>query len=115
MLVDKNALGPRRPVVFEPHVFFSQLQNIFVIKLNPSAALKLTKKTTLILAAICACSNPQMKSDNKIYYYSQEGQLEVVDMNCVQCLVGQVKDGNEWAIVDHSESYAHPIFVDDED
>ena len=70
MLVDKNARYPRRSVVLEPHVFFGQLQNIFVIKLNPSPALKLTKKTTLILAAIRACSNPQMKSDNEIYYYS---------------------------------------------
>src|ERR1700679_2927573 len=98
MLVDRNARHPRRPVILEPRVFFGQLQNIFVIKLGASPALKLTKKMTLILAAIRACANPQMKGDNGVYYYSRQGHLEVVDVNCVQCLVGRVKDGNEWAI-----------------
>jgi hypothetical protein len=110
MLVDKNARYPRRPVILEPCIFFGQLQNIIVIKLGPSPALKLTQKTTLILAAIRTCANPQMKNDNRIYYYSREGQLEVVDVNCIQCLVGRVKDGNEWAIVDRSEGYARPVF-----
>ena len=113
MLVDKNARYPRRAIILEPCVFFGQLQHIFVIKLGPSPALNLTQKTSLILAAIRACANPQMKSDNGIYYYSREGPLEVVDVNCVQCLVGRVKDGNEWAIVDRSEGHARSVFVAD--
>jgi hypothetical protein len=110
MLVDKNARHPRRPVILEPSVFFGQLQNIFVVKLNVSPVLKLTEKTTLILATIRACADPQMKGNNGMYYYSRMGLLEVVDLNCVQCLVGRVKYGNEWAIVDRSEGCTRPSF-----
>jgi hypothetical protein len=105
MLVDKNARYRKRPVILEPRIFFGQLQHIFVIRINASPALKLAKKTTLILAAIRTCANPRMSSENGIYYYSREGQLEVVDIQCVRCLVGRVKDGNEWAIVDRSENF----------
>ena len=100
--MDKNARYSKKPVVLEPQLLFGQLQNIFVISLKPSAALKLIKKTTLILAAIRSCANPQIRAENNTYHYLREGPMEVVDMNCVQCLVGRVKDGNGWAIVDRS-------------
>jgi hypothetical protein len=43
MLVDKNAWHANGPVVLEPTIFFSQLQNIFVVSLKASPALKLNK------------------------------------------------------------------------
>ena len=115
MLVDKNARHANRPVVLEPAVFFGQLQNIFVVSLKASPTLKLNKRTNLILAVIRTCSNLQIKGENGMFYYSQEGHLEVVDIGCVQCLVGRVKDGNEWAIIDRSESSARPTFVTNEE
>ena len=75
-------------MVLEPQVLFSQLQNIVVTSLKLSPVLKLMKKTTLILAAICSCSNPQVSAENGTYHYLWEGPMEVVDINCVQCLVG---------------------------
>ena len=85
--MDKNAWYSKKAVVLEPWVLFGQLQNIFVISLKPSPALKLIKNTTLILVAIHSCANPQVRAENGTYHYSQEGPMEVVDMNCVQCLV----------------------------
>jgi hypothetical protein len=114
MLVDKNARHIRKPVVLESGIFFGQLQNIFVIKFPASPVLKLESETTLILAAVRTCANPRMKGENDIYYYSREGHLEVIDMSCVQCLVGRVKDGNEWAIIDRSDRCARPVFVEDD-
>ena len=114
MLVDKNARHVRKPIVLESGVFFGQLQNIFVIKIPASPALKL-EETTLILAAVRTCANPRMKGENDIYYYSREGHLEVIDISCVQCLVGRVKDGSEWAIIDRSDGCARPVFVVEDD
>ena len=111
MLVDKNACYPKRPVELEPKVFFGQLQHIFVVSLEASPTLKLTKSTTLILAAIRTCYNPQTKRENGIYYYSRDGPLEVVDITCIQCLVGRVKDSDEWAIVDRSDGSTCPLFT----
>jgi hypothetical protein len=115
MLVDKNARYPKRPVVLEPHTFFGQLQHIFLINLMPPPGLGLGEKTTLVLAAIRTCADPRMRAENNIYYYSREGHLEAVDMECVQRLVGRVKDGNEWAIIDRSEGIARPAFVNEDD
>ena len=95
--------------MLEPQIFFGQLQHIFATRLQASLALGLQQQTTLILATIWTCSNPQLIGENGTYYYSQEGPLEVVDIKCVKCLVGWVKDGNEWVIVDHSGSCAHPV------
>lgn len=116
MLVDKNASYPNRPVVLEAATFYGRLENIFVIGLQPGRTLGLEDPTNLILAAIRTCSDVQTKGRNRdLYYYSQEGHLEVIDMNCVQCLIGRVKDENEWAIVDRSQAEARPVFVDDLD
>jgi hypothetical protein len=105
MLVDRNARYPKRPVILEPCIFFSQLLHIFVIGLKASPTLRLTEETTIILAAIRTCADAKRKVENNIHYYSRQGELEAVDMECVQCLVGRVKDGNSWAIIDRSESY----------
>jgi hypothetical protein len=115
MLVDKNARFSKRPVVLEPQVFFGQLQNIFVVVLKASSALKLVQNTTLILAAIRSCGDLRMKAENGIYYYSREGPLEVIDLNCVQCLVGRIKDDNGWAIVDRSGNSVRSVFVAEDD
>lgn len=113
MDVDKNARYPKRPVVLESRIFFGQLQHIFVIRLRASPILRLKEKTTLILAAIRTCANPQVKGESSLPYYSREGHLEIIDMSCVQCLIGRVKDGNEWAIIDRSESCA-PVLVNND-
>jgi hypothetical protein len=110
MLVDRNARYARRPVILNSQIFFGQLQHIFVVSLPASLPLSLKQWTTIILATIPICSNPWMQSNNGMHYYSREGHLEVVDMECVQCLVGQVKVSNEWVIVNRSDDCACPVF-----
>jgi hypothetical protein len=113
MLVDKNSNYRNRPVVLEPRIFFGQLQHIFVVHLNASKTLKLIQPTTLILAAIRECSNAQLKN-NGIYYYTREGSLGVVDISCVQCMIGRVADKDGWAIIDRSIDANRPLFILDE-
>jgi hypothetical protein len=112
MLVDRNARHRNLPVILQPETFFGQLQHIIVITIGPSEELDLEKPETIILAAIRNCSDAKKLSDSNIYYYSQEGQLEVVDAKCIQCGVGRIKDDDRWAIIDRSGEYVHPVFVD---
>ncbi len=49
-----------------------------------------------------------------IQYYSRDGRLKVVDISCIQCLVGRLKDGNDWAIIDRSGAAARPVFAVDQ-
>ena len=41
--------------------------------------------------------------------------LHFVNIKNVQCLVGRVKDGNRWAIVDQSGTLAHALYKNDDD
>ena len=113
MLVDRNARHQNLPVVLQPEIFFGQLQCIIVMDIGPSQKLGLQEPETIILAAIRTCADAKTLPGGNIYYYSREGSLEVVDVNCIQCGVGRIKDGNKWAIVDRSEEHTPSLFADD--
>jgi hypothetical protein len=103
MLVDKNMRYRNRPVVLELATFFGQVIHIFVVRLGISKRLKLKAPETLILAAIRTCANVKSRdSSGSSFYYTQGGCLEVVDMNCIQCVIGRIKDGHDWAILDRN-------------
>ena len=115
MLVDKNARHHNLPVVLQPETFFGQLQYIFLVEI-PSEVLGLGESETIILGAIRSCADAKTSaSGHGIYYYSQDGCLEVIDIDCIQCGVGRIKDGNKWAIVDRSREHARSVFVDNID
>jgi hypothetical protein len=112
MLVDRNARHRNLPVVLQPEIFFGQLQHIIVITIGPSEELNLEQPETIILTAIRNCADAKKLPGSSMYYYSREGQLEVVDVNCIQCVVGRIKDGDHWAIIDRSGEYVYPFFTD---
>ncbi|KAJ7771163.1 hypothetical protein DFH07DRAFT_866511 [Mycena maculata] len=114
LLVDVNARRLRTAPRYEPTTFYGQLQNLFVIKLPPAPELELEEETTLILAAVQKCA-VIAQNDLDMQYYEKEGPIEVIDMSCIQCLVGRVKtmDRKRWAIIDHSGSSARPYYDPD--
>ena len=71
-----------------------------MLELPPAPQLKLTEPTTLILALVQE-AKAELKDD--IYFYKEFGAEEVVDLETVQCVVGRVKNGGEWAIIDRSD------------
>jgi hypothetical protein len=116
MLVDKNARHRNLPVVFQPENFFGQLQHIIVVEMGSSEELGLDEPETIILGAIRTCADAKTSaSGHGIYYYSQEGCLEVIDIDCIQCGVGRIKYSSRWAIVDRSGEHARSVFVDNID
>jgi len=44
-----------------------------------------------------------------MHFYRDVGVLDVVDITCLQCLVGRVKDGARWAIIDRSGRLARAV------
>jgi hypothetical protein len=72
------------------------------------ASLKLHKPVTVFLAAIKRCEIEAFNSLG-VKHYSKLGPLEIVDMACVQCVVGRIRAGQRWAIIDRSGSL--PLFV----
>ena len=98
----------------ELRTFYGRLQNIIVICFTKSHSLGITKSKTIFLAAIQACVEPTAALNGlDLHYYSKMGRVEIVDMTCVQCVVGRVKDpntNNGWVVVDRSGSLARAVF-----
>jgi hypothetical protein len=116
MLVDKYARQARRRPEYELQVFYGQLQHIYVIQFREFCGqLGVNHPSAIILASIrtCILDNPLPQLECLgIKYYSKEGAVHVVDMTCVQCLVGRIRDRNRWAIIDRSRSLALALYVD---
>jgi hypothetical protein len=121
MLVDRFARQKRRKPKFELQTFFGQLQHLFVINFSAATGHELNldgDDMTVILAAIRTCDidNDAGPADLDIHYYSRTAALHFVDVTNIQCLVGRVKDGSRWAIIDRSGSLARAVYMgEDED
>lgn len=101
MLVDIHASRRRLEPKFEVKSFFGQLQHIFVVHLPAAPQLGLDSEETLILAGVRQCVVDATNSIG-MPFYSKMGQFEVVDMACIQCLIGRIQIGKQWAIIDRS-------------
>lgn len=81
--------------------FFGQLNRILLLELPSSQRLNLDEPTTVIVALI---REVKTTLRNSIYYYKHFGVEEVVDLNNLQCVVGRIRDRDEWVIIDQSNN-----------
>jgi hypothetical protein len=86
---------------FEVRPYFGQLENILVVRLPATSQLDLNTGSTLILAGIRQCEVDATNSMG-MPFYSKMGRFEVVDITCVQCLVGRIRNDKRWAIIDRT-------------
>lgn len=114
MLVDKNARHKTRRPEFELQTFYGQLEHIFVVKLAGTPDLAGTP-ATMFFAAIKTC-NIVARNSLDMHYYEKHGRTEVIDMNCIQCVVGRISDpsGRRWAIIDRSGALARALYMDEQ-
>jgi hypothetical protein len=119
MLVDIYARQRRRSSEYVLQTFYGQLQHLFTIHFNTICPeLDLDAPTTIILAAIRTCvldDDESALNGLDIHRYSKDGVLHFLDIKNVQCLVGCVRDGNRWAIVDRSDTLARALYKNDDD
>jgi hypothetical protein len=103
--VDKNAQSKNAAEDLQETIFFGRLDDIYVVTLPPIPALdpELTSSSQVILAGIRNCKVTS-KNGLGMSYYENFGRYEVVDIECVQCVVGRVLDRGSWAIIDRTGS-----------
>ncbi|KIJ64977.1 hypothetical protein HYDPIDRAFT_89555 [Hydnomerulius pinastri MD-312] len=114
-LVDKYARQPRRKPEYVMKTFYGRLNHILVVTLPPSERLGTTDPAVHFLAAIETCEIERTREDLDIHYYTKLGALDMVDITCVQCLVGRVRVGGQWALIDRSGDLARAIYAAGED
>ncbi|THU76673.1 hypothetical protein K435DRAFT_824523 [Dendrothele bispora CBS 962.96] len=115
MLVDINARHRNRQPKLKRRAFYGSLQNIFVVHF-PAVREFDHEEQTYVLAGIHTCEGLKKDNGMKMPYYDKMGRYEVVDISCVQCLVGRVKvSDNSWAIVDRTGEIQRAYYLGDID
>ena len=111
-LVDKYARQKKRRPEYEMKTFYGQLQHIFVVSLPSDARLSITEPAIHILASIRTCKVERSNPVLDIHYYSKLGGLDILDITCIQCVVGRIPcANNSWAIIDRSGDLARAFYV----
>jgi hypothetical protein len=85
--------------------------------MSPTPRLNIVKPSMVALAVIRECVLEQGNAHGlDVHFYHRDGSLQVMDLNCVQCLVGRVRLANgNWAILDRSGVLARALYVDEYD
>lgn len=106
MLVDNNAARRRAVEDLTPATYFGQLQHIVVVRLPVAPALGLSQPTTFVLAGIQKCKTKAATRKLPMPTYAEMGGYEIVDIKCLQCLIGRVPftNGKKWAILDRTDA-----------
>ena len=115
MYVDIHAKNKKRKPEHVLETFYGQLQHLFVVKFKPQArdelGLEDDEPLTIFLAAIknCVLDKPATIQALDIHFYSKLGPLHVIDVTSLQCVVGRVRDGTRWGIIDRSGALARAV------
>ena len=100
--------------------FYGKLQHIVGIHfVGPQPELGLKGPRTIMLGVINTCDDskpdPKLLDLNFQFYKKEKEAFSVVDIECIECLVGRVRDveGRRWAIVDRTGSLVRDIYIQD--
>ncbi|KAJ8596412.1 hypothetical protein M405DRAFT_856567 [Rhizopogon salebrosus TDB-379] len=93
-LIDKYARNRTMQPFYEKQTFYGRLQHIFVVYVPSAPELKVDEPTTVFLAALATCkleATPSSLESLDIHFYRNLSEtLDVVDIVCLQCLIGRV-------------------------
>ncbi|PSS02212.1 hypothetical protein PHLCEN_2v4068 [Hermanssonia centrifuga] len=116
ILVDQNATCRNAPSQFEVESFYAQLINIFVVHLPLAQKLGNQNATDLLLAEV-RTSKSTIRNELDMPCYKDFAPNQVIDMNCVQGLVGrvQVMELNKiWTIIDRMRGLNKAIYANED-
>ncbi|KAF7761920.1 hypothetical protein Agabi119p4_9912 [Agaricus bisporus var. burnettii] len=99
--VDRFARQRRREPEYVPCTYYGQLKRLVVLDLPIIPELKLDSPSTIIIAII---QSMKEALEDGVSYCQESSVLEAVDLNTLECVVGRVRDGNRWGIVDRSNA-----------
>jgi hypothetical protein len=111
LLVVNNQRG-RGPAQIR-QVFYGQLESILDIALPQDAqTLRIPASKHHLLAVVIPCSTCGRDATKELTTYTETTAPIVIDLRAVECVVGRVKRGNEWSVIDRSGDFARTVFTD---
>lgn len=93
-------------------VFYGQLHCIIDVILPVSRALALTEPKRHLLALVEPSSTRGKDATREVTTYEATTAPVIVDLRTIENVIGRVKRGNEWGIIDRGGDFARTVFVD---
>ena len=93
-------------------VFYGRLESIIDVELPCTPRLNISAGTRYLLALVTPCSTGGKDATRELTTYTETTAQVVIDLRTVECVVGRVRRGNEWGIIDRSGDFARTVFVD---
>jgi hypothetical protein len=95
-------------------IFYGQLECILDVTLPVSRTPLIPTATRFLLAVVRPCLTGGKDATREVTMYAATTVPVVIDIRTVENVVGRVRRGNEWGIVDRSGDFARTVFVDPE-
>ncbi|KZV76002.1 hypothetical protein PENSPDRAFT_570438 [Peniophora sp. CONT] len=101
--------------IFEKETFFGRVQHLLCVRVPSDPAAGVLEPETILLAGITPCDISNKHDVLDIHVYKDESPTEeLVDLNCVMCLVGRMRyRKRHWAIIDRSGTLARAVYEPD--
>jgi hypothetical protein len=93
-------------------IFYGRLDRILECQLNSDPIWGKLGNTFFLLAVITPCSTGGQDGAQCHVTYSGTTAQIVTDLRVVQCVIGRVKSGGRWGIIDRSGILARTQFMD---
>ena len=86
---------------FKWKTFFGELQRVVALDVPRSKELHLSDLETIVLALVRTCDAE--KGEDGLWRYTRFRNRELVDLTAIRCLVGRVRDGEKWVMIDRNK------------
>jgi hypothetical protein len=96
-------------------VFYGELLRILECRLDDQKIWKSVRKQTRLLAVIRPCSTRNEDATTSVVEYEGYTTPIVTDLQTVQCVIGRVRRGKKWGIIDRSGDLARTQFISTSD
>ena len=101
-MIDQHEDDPGRPACDKQIVCYGQVQSYIHVTLPAEPCLKTKCDSTAILALVCLCKTNGKDASLMPVWYQEMGTVRAFDIATIDCVVGRVKVGNRWGIIDRS-------------
>ena len=102
----------------EAEPFYGHLEHIIILRLPPSPAFgpDFTQDTTFHLACVSHCDLLRgVDARNTVTMFNNYLAQQYIHMGAIGAVVGLVKQGRHFGIIDRSSELAKPVFVRNEE
>lgn len=101
-MIDEYEDDPGRPARDKRIIAYGQVECYILVTLPAMPPLKTNHEATALLALVKLCKTGGMDASLGPVWYQELGTVRAFDIATIDCVVGRVKVGSRWGIVDRS-------------